>query len=91
MATPIPPTHAIDEVILFRINLLYNPEWDGAAWVLDPNTITLDCIGNTGSVGALVTGSNIQLTAADLPPAGQAALQDLYGYVEQLMADQYIP
>jgi hypothetical protein len=89
MSTPIPPQFAIDSVLLQRVTIKYNPTWDGAAWVMTPAGIAVEGVGGAGALGAMVSGASIQLTAADLPAGGQSALQSLYSFIEQAIADQY--
>jgi hypothetical protein len=89
MTTPVTPQFAVESVLLQRVNIKYNPTWNGVAWVMTPTGIEIEGLGSAGTAGVMVTSANIELTAADLPPAGQAAMQDLYAFIEQAIADQY--
>ena len=89
MTTPITPQFAIEEVVLNRINIRYDPIWDGAAWVLTPADVKVEGIGNTSASGVHATPASVVLSMTDLPAGGQTALQQLYQFIEQAIADQY--
>lgn len=89
MSTPITPQFAIDEVVLAKININFQPTWDGAAWVLTPANVLIEGIGNTSQAGQPATTASVVMTMLDLPAGGQNALQQLYPFVEQAIADQY--
>lgn len=91
MAKDLTPQMAIDELVMHRMNVLFHPTWDGAAWVLTPAEIQIEGLGNVGVDGNNTASASILLTADTLPMAGQTALTSLYNHVEQLMADAYPP
>jgi hypothetical protein len=89
MAEPITPRFHANTVVLQQLGVEFNQTWNGAAWVIDPTTITLVCQGNLADTSEQVMPAYTQLLASDLPPAGQQALQDLWNYLEDQMAAQY--
>ena len=89
MAEPIPPTMAINTVVCQLISIHYNQTWDGAAWVITPATIEVKSTGILANDGVGAASSEIFLLATDLPAAGQTALQELLGYIEDEMVVKY--
>jgi hypothetical protein len=91
MATPIVPQVVADQAVLQRVSINYNPVWDGVNWVLTPTEISVAGAGilDNAGVGLPIQNASITIPASDLPAAGQTALQDLYGYIEEQMAALY--
>jgi len=89
MTTPITPQNAIDQVVLHKINISYKPVWDGAAWVVTLADIEINGIGNAGTAGVNASGASVVMAGTDLPAGGQSAIQQLYQFIEQAVADNY--
>jgi hypothetical protein len=86
MGTPITPRALVDEVVLARITVLYDPQWDGANWTVDPAGIL---VGGSGFLTEDETGNGeyvMEIAFNDLPVGAQTALQQLYGFIEAEMA-----
>lgn len=89
MSKPIPPQHAIDEVVLDLLTIEYKPTWDGTAWVITPADVWLVCEAKLGSGGNTVTEATHKFKATDLPTAGKTALNNLYNHLETKIAAKY--
>ena len=89
MAEPITPKFMADTVICQNINIQYNQTWDGAAWVIDPNTVIINGYGRLAETGDVVANASIAIIVTDLPMAGQDAIQALLDHMEDLMATKY--
>lgn len=86
---PIPPQHAIDEVVLDLIEVQYKPKWDGTNWVITPADVDLVCQAKLGSGGNVVMDATHIYKATDLPAAGKTALTALYNHLETKVAAEY--
>ncbi len=89
MATSITPPFAPDLAVLEVISIEYKPAWDGSAWVLTPADISVFGRGVLASSGVGDTSADVSVPFNSLPAAAQTALQQLYGFIEQELADQY--
>lgn len=89
MAIIITPAFEADTVVLEGITIQYTPTWDGAVWVLTNPDISIFGRGIlAGDAGNGVSSIDITISFNDLTAAGQTAVLDLYGIVEQELADK---
>ena len=89
MATPIPPQSVINTVVLGTITVQYAPTWDGAAWVINPNTVRVSALGHATDDGVEVSPSTALVPFNDLPQGAKDALNQLYGYMEAAIATNF--
>jgi hypothetical protein len=88
MASPITPRNLVDEVVLSRLSIKYDPQWDGGAWTVVPAGIA---VGGIGFLTEDEVGSgeyNIEIAFNDLPAGAQNAIQQLYVFIEDAMATE---
>jgi len=93
MTVTISPPFSADSVVLENVTIKYDPVWNGSAWVIDPTAIVLFSYGILSDAvsGSRTSNINTSVPFANIPAGGQTALQNLFGFAEQLLADSVTP
>ena len=89
MGQAIPPSKSIDGFVLDTIEVSFNPQWDGNSWETTYANTGVECAVSMLSGASPVLKVDHTFTADDLPQQGKKALDDLYDYIEDLVAAKY--
>jgi len=89
MALPIPPQYLASGITIQTLEMFFNPVWDGAAWVVDPDKVEIR------ATVLLVDGAQAVITHTavfpflSLPAMGQTRVNNARNYFEQRTADSF--